>query len=157
MQRLRRMSERGFTLVEVLTALALLVVVALSAAQLLAATAASIRVARMKTTASALAATRLESLRGDGSLRPSPPDALERNADGFFEYVDAAGVAVAAASGIPRGAVYVRRWAVDGAPGRDDLLVIQVLVRPIAEDARGERHSRAQVRLTTVRQRELPR
>ena len=70
MQRLRGMSERGFTLVEVLTALALLVVVALSAAQLLAATAASIRVARMKTTASALAATRLESLRGDGSLRP---------------------------------------------------------------------------------------
>ena len=148
------MAQRGFTLIEVLTAMALLVVVALSAAQLLGATASAIRVARMKTAASAFAAARLERLRGDPDLRVSPADSLTRNVDGFSVFLDAGGIPLAAASGLPAGAVYVCRWEVADSPGDGRLLVIQVLVRPVAEDAAGERSSRAQVRLTTVRRRE---
>jgi prepilin-type N-terminal cleavage/methylation domain-containing protein len=148
------MAQRGFTLVEVLIAMALLVVVALSAAQLLAATASAIRVARAKSAASAFAAARIERLRGERDLRVSPPDALRRNVDGFSTYLDAGGVPVAAVTGVPPGAVYVSRWDVAASPTDDRLLVIQVLVRPVAEDAAGERFSRGEVRLTTVRRRE---
>lgn len=148
------MAQRGYTLVEVLVAMALLVVVALSAAQLFAATASAIRVARMKTSASAFAAARIERLISERDLRLSPPDALSRNEDGFSSYLDGGGVPVAAVSGVPPGAVYVSRWQVAESLGREGVLVIQVLVRPVVEDAAGERFSRAQVRLTTVRRRE---
>ena len=141
------MRQEGFTLAEVLTAMALLVIAALSTAQLFAATAAAIRVARMKTSAATLAAARLEMLRIDPAPVLSPSDSLDRDSAGFAEFLDADGRPAAA------GAAFVRRWAVEPMPGAENVLVVQVLVRPVADDAAGERASRAQVRLVTIRRR----
>ena len=140
--------QRGFTLAEVLTAMGLLTVAALSTAQLFAATATAIRVARMKTSAATFAAARMETLRAAPALEISPADSLERSAPDFSEWLDADG-----RSSTRPGAVFVSRWSIAAAAASPDLLVIQVLVRPLAEDAAGERVSRAQVRLVTVRAR----
>ena len=74
------MSNRGFTLVEVLVALALLTVGLLAAARVLTASAATNGTARMTTQATTLAMEKMEQLRAlsidDPALQPSAPEAL---------------------------------------------------------------------------------
>jgi hypothetical protein len=120
--------------------------------------------ARDTTTASTLAASKLEELRalawvvdpvggevsdrttdtavtphearGGTGLAVSPPDALERDTPGYVDYVDARGGHVPSGARGPAGAAFVRRWHIAPLAGRPaDALVIQVRVVPLTGDA----------------------
>ena len=159
--------EHGFTLLEVLTAIALLSVALLSTAQLLGATATAVHAARLSTTAATLAAARMEELRSltwgfdvsgapvsdvttnlatgqpsltGGGLTPSPPGTLDQNTAGYVDFLDANGTWVSAGPAVPPNAIFVRRWAIETpADGSSDSLVLRVVVRPVAfHSARGE-------------------
>ena len=157
-----RMNERGFTLIEVLTATAVLTTAALAGAQLLIFTTHAMRHARVQTSTAALASTRMEQLRAltwtfeiDGSplsdrstdlsvsppaasgtgLSLSPPGALEANTPGFADFLDERGDWVGSGTVVPPAAVFVRRWSVEiPADGAADTLVLQVLVRRVVDD-----------------------
>ncbi len=153
-------TESGFSLIEVLVATLVLAAAAAGAAGLCWVATASVRTARVETTAALLAIDKLERLRGlswffDGvggpvsdlstdltrdpvtaggvGLTPSPPDALERNRAGYVDFLDEAGRWVAGGTEPPPAAVYVRRWSIQPLPGdAGDTLVLQVLVAPVA-------------------------
>ena len=172
------MQERGFTLIEVLTALAILVVGALATAQVLAAVATYIRDARTHTLATWLAAQRMEQLlalewafdaaglpksdgttnltttppgRGGPGLTVSPANSLDQNVAGFVDYLDGDGTWAGTGASPPATAVFVRRWAVTSPSRSADTLVIQVLVRSVAADAAGVRGARGEAELATLR------
>jgi hypothetical protein len=95
---------------------------------------------------------------GGSGLSPSPPGALEQNTPGFVDFVDASGRWVSSGPAVPPAAAFVRRWAIETpADGSPDSLVIQVLVRPIVEDAgsagRRPAVSRGEARLLILRTR----
>jgi prepilin-type N-terminal cleavage/methylation domain-containing protein len=153
-------SSRGFTLIEVVIALGLLTVVSLGVAQLFAVSTRANLVAKGRTSANALAEQRMEQLRSltwgfdaeglglpvsdtttnltvfpptpDGTgLNPSPATALETNAPGFFDYLDANGAWVPSADT----AAYVRRWAIRPLPTNpNNTLILQVLVAPLGDE-----------------------
>lgn len=161
------MEQRGFTLIEVLTAIAVLATAALGTAQLLILTTNAMRHARAQTSTAALAATRMEQLRAltwafdeagqpvsdvstdlSGSspgqngtgLSPSPPGALDENTSGFADFLDERGDWVGSGAGVPSGAVFVRRWSVEiPADGVADTLVLQVMARSVVDDAAARR------------------
>lgn len=114
--------QRGLTLVETLLAASLLFTMAGGLAGLLLQTRQLVVRSDEMTFATLAAAARLERLRAmpwrygvDGSapeepaLAVSPPDALDRNVDGFHERLDASGRPLAAGPGEPR---LVCRWAI---------------------------------------------
>jgi prepilin-type N-terminal cleavage/methylation domain-containing protein len=161
------MNARGFTLVEVLTALVLLSAALLSTAQLLVTTGAVVHAARLSTSTATLAAARMEELRSltwgfdsagnpvtdtstnlalerpgssGAGLTPSPSGALDQNISGYADFLDAAGRWVSAGPSIPPRAVFVRRWAIEPpADGSPDSLVLRVLVRAVVDDGRDGR------------------
>lgn len=157
------MQARGFTLVEVLTAMGIMATAALGTAQLLVYTSNAMRHARAQASTAALASTRMEQLRAltwafdgggnplsDGStdlsvsppaqtgtgLSPSPPDSLAANTTGFADFLDERGEWVGSGAEAPPGAVFVRRWSVAlPADGATDTLVLQVVARRVVDDA----------------------
>jgi prepilin-type N-terminal cleavage/methylation domain-containing protein len=135
-----RSRDGGFTLVEVLVALFLVGVFAGGTAALIATSLGSIRDAREETVAAALAIQKMEHLRsaaGAGVLVPSPDDALDVEAAGFADVVDASGRGVSANEGSPQSTVYLRRWRVRPRP--DDSAggwVLHVRVTTPRRDAR---------------------
>lgn len=179
------MQDRGFTLVEVLVTLGLVAGAALTVAQLSAITARDLRIARLQTSTAALAASRVEELRSlewsfdasgapiedlstnlasespgsDGrGLAPSPAGALDENTAGYVDFLDAHGRWVSSGPAAPSTAAFVRRWAIERiADGSPDSLVIQVVVRPVAEDAprsgRRPAFARGETRLLSLRTR----
>jgi prepilin-type N-terminal cleavage/methylation domain-containing protein len=166
----------GFSLVELLLAMALLTLVAWGMVQLILSTRASVDVARRVTVGSALAGEKVEQLRSlvfayDGAgtavtdretdltvvperpgggvgLRSSPADALQRNVEGYCDFLDGRGRAVA---GVPSsGAAFVRRWSIRPlAAAPDDGLIIQVRVLDVIAAGRGGRGA-SDVVTTTV-------
>jgi len=162
-------SNRGFSLVEVLVAMGILTAVSLGVAQLFALSARNNLTAKGQTSTTAMAEQKLEQLRaltwgfdlaGEGlpvtdtttnltvtppqhngsGLNPSPADALERNTDGFVDFLGANGQWVGTGSTPPGNAVYIRRWSITPLPTNpNNTIVIEVLVTPIAsEQARVE-------------------
>jgi prepilin-type N-terminal cleavage/methylation domain-containing protein len=134
-----RRSGRGFTLVEVLVASALLIVAATGLAQLVAIGARANHRAKGLTTTAFLAAQKMEQLRSlswvydevgglrsdmstDVSREPlaggglglsiTPSGSLEQSLDGCADYVDAAGHWLGTGTRPPGNSVFVRRWAV---------------------------------------------
>jgi prepilin-type N-terminal cleavage/methylation domain-containing protein len=104
----RQRSASGFTLIEVTIAIGLLVVIALGSAQLFVLALRHNVVARQQlvmTLAAARKAEELSAAAAAGTLAPSPPDALDRDASGFADVTIDAGV------------VCVRRWLVAPVPG----------------------------------------
>lgn len=173
------MQMRGFTLVEVLVAMAVLSAATLGGAHLMAFATRGMLVARMQGTAAVAASARLDQLRslrfefdrdghpvtdtstdltvdppapGGNGLAPGGPSTLDGNVTGFVDYLDAAGVWVGNGASPPRGAVFVRRWAIEG-PGHPDVIVLQVLVRPVANGPGGGRRQPGDARLFTARAR----
>jgi hypothetical protein len=71
--------------------------------------------------------------RGRGvGLTPSPGDALERNIDGYCDFLDRSGRSIGSGSNPPAGTAYVRRWLVEPLAANPlDGLVIQVRVLPL--------------------------
>ena len=135
----RRTFESGFTLVETLVSALLLTVAAAGIAQLTMLAADASAAARARTVTALLAAQKMEQLRSllwardaDGGvlsdrytdvsrepfsasgngLSVTTAGTLERNIDGYVDYLDAAGAWIGGGSEPPQGAVYLRRWAV---------------------------------------------
>ena len=130
--------DRGFSLVEVLIAVAVLVAGAMALVPLVMLAAAANASARHATYATVLAAQKLEELRSRQTVPPA--------ASGV-EYVDRLGE--------PRGpgnAAYVRQWSIEpvAADATGALVVIDVAVAPRAGAGPGE------ARLVTVRPRSQP-
>jgi prepilin-type N-terminal cleavage/methylation domain-containing protein len=150
-------STRGFSLLEVVVATAILTIGASSLAQLATIAARANASAGSTTTAVLLAQAKMEQLRGlvwaldaqgapigdvttDVSampaapsggvgLSPSPSDALARNEPGYCDFVDGAGRSLGGGAAPPAGTAYIRRWAIAPMPAfADRTLILQVLV-----------------------------
>jgi type II secretory pathway pseudopilin PulG len=133
-------SANGFTLIEVLIAVALLITTSIGIAQLFAIGLAAGRASRERTVASILAAAKLEQLRAqvwsyergsfvprtdrttnlsadphtdDGpGLQDSPPGTLDGNVPPYVDYLDARARWAGTGTKPPGDAVFIRRWAV---------------------------------------------
>lgn len=155
--------DRGFTLIEVLVALALLGVTAAGVSVLFVVSIRDARAARDQTMAVALAGQRMEELRGlswgmeaatgtsvtdlttdlgrsppDGSgngLGPSPANSLAVNTRGYVDYLDGRGQWVGTGATPPATATYIRRWHVETMPGDPDTLLLRVLVTTKVRDS----------------------
>lgn len=127
--------ERGFGLAEVLIASGLLIVVAAGVSQLTAMAVRAGHAASTRTTATLAAVSRMEALRADPALQPSPPGTLAANVPLFVEHLDREGIGVGNGATPPAEATFTCRWAVT--PLVSDpahTLVLQVLVtraRPV--------------------------
>jgi type II secretory pathway pseudopilin PulG len=130
-------SRRGFCLLEVVVATATLIVALSALVQLLSAAALATRRARILTIATVLAQQKIEELSTlaatGGVAASSPPDALERNIDGYCDFVDASGAIVGRGVPAPASAEFVRRWAIEPLAASPTTLMLQV----VAADARG--------------------
>lgn len=160
------MRQRGFTLVEVLVAIAVFAAAALATGHLLVLTTHAMRHSRAQTTTTALAVARMEELRalawtfdangapesdqstdlsvspparnGTGLL-PSADGALDENTVGFADFLDERGEWIGSGTEPPPRAVFVRRWSIVRADGASpDTLIIQVLVRNVVDDRRSD-------------------
>jgi hypothetical protein len=122
------------TLLEATVAATILMVGVGAGSQLLLVSTQANRGARVTTLGSILARGKMEQLRGldEADLVPSPPRSLDRNTDGYCEYLDGAARLLGAESlGTmpPDGTVFIRRWSVDPLPANpDNTIVLQVLV-----------------------------
>jgi prepilin-type N-terminal cleavage/methylation domain-containing protein len=146
---------RGFSLVEVVVAMAITITAALAIVQLSVMSVRANRVARSTTVATVLALQKMEQLHSAGwtELTVSPPEALGRNSGGYFDFLDANGGTLADNPSPPAGTVFVRRWALDLLPS-GEALVIQVVVAPVAR-ATGAALGRGpeEARLVSIRRR----
>ena len=131
--------DRGFTLIEVVVAAALLIVAAAGVAQLMAIGLRASRIARGQTTTAMVAAQKMEQLRSlswsfssSGSVRSdtstdvsrdpvvsggiglgtTPAGSLDHSVDGCVDYLDGAGHWIGTGTTVPANTVYIRRWAV---------------------------------------------
>ena len=156
-ERAARSPARGFSVLEVFVAVAILLVALMALAQLTAMSTHANTSARTTTSASLLAAQKLEQLRGlawgfdardrpvsDATtdlttsppsagtgvgLTPSPASALVMNTAGYCDFLDANGRGLGGAGSAPPGTVFVRRWSVSALPqDADNTLVFQVRV-----------------------------
>jgi prepilin-type N-terminal cleavage/methylation domain-containing protein len=124
---MRNPQASGFTLVEVLVAVAILMVAWLAAARLFASSVTANAGARGITQATILAVEKMEQLRAlpfdDARLAFSPADSLSIDVGGYFDTSDGQ---------------YVRRWSIDPLPSHpDSAIVIHVIVArsPAANEA----------------------
>jgi prepilin-type N-terminal cleavage/methylation domain-containing protein len=156
-------AERGFSLIEVLVALALLTTMAVGIVPLLVTATSVIRNARSQSSTALLAAQKLEQLvsltwgvdktlpgvavsdrstdlsieppgAGGAGLSASPAGTLDCNTPGYVDYLDAAGQWVGTGASVPARAVYIRRWNIQTFPASSDTLVLQVLVTTVARE-----------------------
>ena len=163
----RAMSDRGFTLLEVLVATTLLfVAVAALAGLSVMATQANAH-AKTTTFAALLAARKLEELRAlpwgydalgnprsDAGLTASPSDALDQNTSGYCDFLDAAGAFLGGGTTPPTQTAFVRRWSIQPLPSNPaNALVFQVVVRRLRSGAAGGAVVSADEVLATVRTR----
>ncbi len=116
--------RRGFTLLEVVVALALLAGGFLAVAQLMAVAARAAHLSRATTLATNLATENLERLQslawgctGEGTpvgdLVLSASGALAADTAGFVDYLDGEGAAVGSGFSPPSGAMFTRRWSIE--------------------------------------------
>jgi hypothetical protein len=69
---------------------------------------------------------------GGTGLTPSPADALDRNSEGYCDFLDRNGRPLGGGTAVPASAVYVRRWSIQLLPSSPDrTLVFQVLAAPL--------------------------
>jgi type II secretory pathway pseudopilin PulG len=160
----RSSSSSGFSLVEVVFALGILMAVALGVAQLFAMSTRANLIGKGQTSTTALAEQKMEQLRsltwgfdveGQGlplsdtstnlavypptptgsGLNPSPSNSLEQNTAGFVDFVDAQGNWVGTGTTPPPTAAFVRRWSIQPLPTNpNNTLVLQVLVSPLSNE-----------------------
>ena len=156
-------SQRGFSLIEVMVASAILACAVLSVAQLVAASTASTSGARGVSEATLLAWQKLDQLRslaltfddaggpvtdastdtasdpqralGGTGLAPSPGGTLSQDTNGYVDYLDALGHSLGGGARGPAGTRYRRRWAVELSGGNPDVLILRVRVLDVARDA----------------------
>jgi prepilin-type N-terminal cleavage/methylation domain-containing protein len=170
------MPDRGFTLVEVLVAMLVLCASALGGIQLVAVATEAMGRARAESLAASLAASRMEQLRGlrfefddtglpvtdtTTGLATDPPGpggaglspsgaSLTTNVNGLADFLGGAGEWVGSGTAVPPGAAFVRRWSIEAADAGGDLLVLQVLVRPVAAGSPGAQRARGEARYVSL-------
>ena len=157
--------EQGFSFIEVMVALLLIMIVALGVAGLFAATVKSTHSARNQTSTTTLAEQKMEQLRSltwgfDASgmylpvsdtttdltltpptnagagLNPSPVDSLDSNTPGYVDYLDVRGQWVGTGGAPPGAAKFIRRWNIQPLPTNpNNTLVLQVLVTTVQREA----------------------
>lgn len=162
-------TERGFSLVEVIFSLAILMAVCLGVAQLFTVATQANLGAKGQTSTAILAAQKMEQLRGltwgfdatglglplsdtstdltqdpptnSGSgLNPSPPGTLQNNTSGFVDYLDQYGTWVGTGTTPPPTAYYIRRWSVEPLPTNpNNTLIFQVMVTTVVTEGRSNR------------------
>ena len=181
---------RGFSLLEVLVATTLVTVSLAALAQLVAIATRANRNASATTYATVLAQQKMEQLwsltwgfdtlglpltdtstditvepereTGGNGLRPSPPNTLGQNVEGYVDYLDMFGRALGGGPTPPEGTVYLRRWAVEPLPANPgNTIVLQVLVtrrgtRGTADAAIGARRLPDEARVISVKTRKAP-
>jgi len=175
--RSRSSNAQGFSLIEVVVAMAILTVVSLGVAQLFAASTRVNLIARGQTSTTMLAEQKIEQIRsltwgfdssGEGlpvsdttsnltiyptdqtgaGMNPTPSDSLEQNTTGCVDFLDANGGWVGTGGTPPAAAVYIRRWSIQPLPTNpNNTLVIQVLVTPIANEAARQTTGNPRVRM----------
>ena len=125
--------QRGFSLVEVVLAAALVTTAALAVAQLAVVASRANRVAQSTTATTVIAEQKMEELQSAewAGLTVSPPGALGRNTDGYCDFLDGGGRMIGSGTVAPMGAVFVRRWAIDRLTTA--ALVLQVSVVPMSD------------------------
>jgi prepilin-type N-terminal cleavage/methylation domain-containing protein len=130
----------GFTLVESLVAMGLVVSIALGSAQLFTSAITRNMAAREQLAMSLLASTKVNDLAAaaaDGTIALSPSDSLARTTDGWADVQ------------VEAGRAFVRRWRVSLVQGfGDEVVAIAVRVSPAAGPG--------ELRVATIRER-LPR
>jgi prepilin-type N-terminal cleavage/methylation domain-containing protein len=156
-----RSENAGFSLIEVLFAMVILMIAALGLAQMFAVAIQRNAGARHQTSTTVLAVQKMEQLRaltwgfdpanpgmpisdittnlatdppgGTGTgLNPSPTNALDVNTAGYVDFLDKRGQWVGTGSTPPPTAQYVRRWSIQPLPTNpNNTLVLQVLVTPV--------------------------
>jgi prepilin-type N-terminal cleavage/methylation domain-containing protein len=153
----RRRGDYGFTLLELLVALATIAVLVGGTASIMAAAGRSLARSRLDTTAVMLAHGRLEQLNalswgfgsahaprpgvdletdlsgrdpmpGGTGLGTAPSDALDVDTPGFVDHLDASGRWIAAGTTVPSGARFTRRWTVQHVEGFPDIVTLRVRV-----------------------------
>jgi prepilin-type N-terminal cleavage/methylation domain-containing protein len=147
---------RGFTLIEVVVALAVLCSGTVALAQLPLLAARANDRARLTTIAATMAVGKMEEIESMSwsELVPSPVASLVHNTPGYCDFLDDSGRLLATDTSPPSGSSFVRRWSV--APSwSNSLMVIQVAVTPIVADAiqAHERRRPEEVRLVSVKAR----
>jgi prepilin-type N-terminal cleavage/methylation domain-containing protein len=148
--------DQGFSLIEALVAMTIMLVTVLPLVQLLTTSTQSNATARANSLATLLAVAKVEALRSiewdAAALAPSPGGALLTNTPGYVDYLDGRGTLLndpgLPTGSAPPGAVYVRRWSIEAPPAAPNTLVLQVVVRRSPD--RGVAES---VRMTAVRAR----
>jgi type II secretory pathway pseudopilin PulG len=66
---------------------------------------------------------------GGPGLTPSPDGSLQRNVDGYCDFIDGRGQSLGGGSVAPPNTVYVRRWSVEPLPiNPNNTLILQVMV-----------------------------
>jgi len=164
-------SERGFSLIEVVFSLGILMAVCLGVAQLFTVATQANLGAKGQTSTAILAAQKMEQLRGltwgfddtglglplsdtssdltqdpptnSGSgLNPSPSGTLQNNTPGFVDYLDQYGAWVGSGTTPPPGAYYIRRWSIEPLPTNpNNTLILQVMVTTVATEASSNRQA----------------
>lgn len=157
-------SSRGFSLVEVMFSMAILMAIALGVVQLFATATKSNLNAKGQTSTVTLAVQKMEQLRGltwgfdltglglplsdtttnlaqdpptnDGrGLNPSPAGTLDANTDGYVDYLDQFGAWVGTGAMPPATAYYIRRWSIEPLPTNpNNTLILQVMVTTVATE-----------------------
>jgi prepilin-type N-terminal cleavage/methylation domain-containing protein len=145
-----RLDETGFTLVEVLVALAIVTCAAAGLAGLVTVAVRAAEVARSLTSCTTLAVQKMEQLKaltwsfadagvvsppvsdtttdlssdpptgGGRGLAPSPSGVLDRNTPGYVDFLDRDGRWVGTGVTPPAPAVFIRRWSVTPLPADPD-------------------------------------
>jgi prepilin-type N-terminal cleavage/methylation domain-containing protein len=178
-----RLTESGFSLLEVLVATTVFALAVAGLADVCAVAARANATARVSTLSSMLATQKMEQLRaltwgfdeagaplsdattdisvsperpGAGvGLSPSPASALGQNIAGYCDYLDATGRSLGGGTSAPAAAVFARRWSVEPLPSNPNTLVLQVIVtRAIRGGARGRLPDDA--RVVSVKARKAP-
>jgi type II secretory pathway pseudopilin PulG len=160
----RTPDDRGFTLVEVLIAMLLIVTAVTGVMALVGISVKAAYASRTETTATMLAEQKVEQLRGltwgfdpanpsaawsdtttdlsrwpptggGRGLSPSPLSTLDTNTPGYVDYLDTRGTWVGTGTTPPPNAVYIRRWNVQPlAAHPGDTLLMQVLVTTVKRE-----------------------
>lgn len=151
------MASRGFSVIEVLIALALLSVAVLGGVQLVVMAIEAMGAARSQSLSAVLASARLEDLRGltfdfdelgvrstdvqtDLSTTPrtlagtglATGGSITANVAGFVDHLDARGGWVGTGPDAPPTAAFTRRWSISPGLAVPDLLVVEVVVFRVA-------------------------
>ena len=151
------MGTRGFSLIEVLVALALLCVAVLGVLQLVALAISATNSARVQSLTVSLAASRLEQLRlltfeyddtgaaatdlstnlssatpAPGGNGLTPGGAIDSSIGGYVDHLDRVGQWAGNGTAAPASAAFTRRWAITPSSLAPNVLVLEVAVFPVA-------------------------